>query len=376
VTSLRVLPLDEVRADGWLEGLRKSSPDIERLIDVTGELTFAFATILGVRIASIRVDAAQPDASVVEIVLGADPETTRLSLGDLRRRVIATLAELPMPSEPVPVEGTRAELEAFVGGALLLLAPLFGVSVLALLLDGDEAPRLRVAVGRARDDIPLAELYAVLRERVAAEAKVVAQPPPFSIDLGTIPKADDAVRRGDHDEVVRLLQPWAGPLSGLLRTSEGQSLSADVKASLAHALGMLGTAQAAVGQASSAEDVLRLGIQWAQGGTSAARLFRRLGQHLAAVGRGPEAIGLLRRASALGEPPRLVLPTLATCFADAGKMVAAAACLDEALAVGCDEAELAATRARVADALGAHWERFRAACPRPSQRRATIPPKL
>ena len=96
-----------------------------------------------------------------------------------------------------------------------------------------------------------------------------------------------------------------------------------------------------LGEIEQAEEVFRIGIQYAQEGVAAADLFRRLGEALLQNDRPGEAIGPLRRALAFGGPPAEVMPPLARAFLRRRKWVAAYACLRDALDAGVSERELA-----------------------------------
>ncbi len=375
MASTRVFPLDRVRADGWFESIRAGSPNVERIIELVGEMPLAFSIILGVQITAISVDNRRRDASIVDFVVGDETETHRIPLAEFRRRIAVSLANEVPDSAPLPEKPDTSDLERFIGSQYLLLSALFGISLRELVLADGTPPRLRIENGRATDEVTLADLRRAIRERVLAEAPAEGrQASPFSIDLSIIPKADEASRRGDAERVLALLGAWPNPLSVLLRTAEGQHLSQDVKGSLAHALGILGSAYVKLGQQEVAEEVMRLGIQWAQDGAIAGDLFRRLGESHVAAGRPGEAIGLLRRALALGAPNREVLPLLARAFADRGKMVAAAACVDEAVALGVPEADVADARAKAAAVLGDAWAAFRRISPGASPRSRTLRP--
>jgi tetratricopeptide (TPR) repeat protein len=144
----------------------------------------------------------------------------------------------------------------------------------------------------------------------------------------------------------------------LLRTPQGQSLGSDAKASLARALGLLGAAYSQREEFPSAEEVLRLGVQWVQDGEVAGELFAQLGEIAVRQGQHGQAIGLLRRALSLGGPKGRVLPLLAECFLDRGRAVAALVCLDRALEAGVDEAELAEARERALSQVGSAYDAY------------------
>ena len=107
-----------------------------------------------------------------------------------------------------------------------------------------------------------------------------------------------------------------------------------------------------LGEVEQAEEVFRIGIQYAQEGVAAADLFRRLGEALLQNERPGEAIGPLRRALAFGGAAAEVMPPLARAFLKRKKWVAAYACLRDALEAGVPERELADELRQVEAALG------------------------
>ncbi|MBC7171979.1 MAG: hypothetical protein H5U40_06125, partial [Polyangiaceae bacterium] len=149
--------LDGIRADGWFEGIRASSPEIERIIEIVGEMPFAFSIILGVHITAVSVDVRNRDASAVDFAVGDDTRTHRIALGEFRRRLASSLTDDSGPEEPLPEEPESEDIESFLGSQLLLLSALFGLSLRDLVLTENGPPRLRVDVGRTRDEITVAD---------------------------------------------------------------------------------------------------------------------------------------------------------------------------------------------------------------------------
>ncbi len=358
----RVLALDDVRADGWFERLGDGAPHFHELCGAIGERVVAFAIVAGVRITAVAVDRTSADASMVTFTLGDDLDEHQLPLGELRRRLAATL----VASEPFPDSLSETpdaeELQRFIGYRCLLLAPIFGVALRELHLRDDEPPSVLVDLGAAADLVPLTELRDLIRDRVRSESRGQPKQSPFAIDLNIVPKAIQASKEEDWDGTVELLGAWPGPLSLLLRTREGQELSPDVKATLANALGMLGTAYVQLGNFDWAEEVLRLAIQWGQevGGENVGDLFRRLGHAHVLRARHGQAIGLLRRALSLGAPRGDVLPLLARSFVATEHFLPAMLCAEEAEALGSDARQSADA---AADVLGEAWDHFRQAVP-------------
>jgi tetratricopeptide (TPR) repeat protein len=158
----------------------------------------------------------------------------------------------------------------------------------------------------------------------------------------------------------------------ILRTPEGTAITDEPRRGIVRALGLLGSAYAALGRNDWAEDVLRLGIQWGGDGAHGADLFRRLGEAYMLTERSGEAIGLLRRALALWDADTSERPealrearavthaALARAFALRGRHVATLVSVESALAHGADAASVAETRAAAEAAIGPHWARARA----------------
>jgi Flp pilus assembly protein TadD len=141
-------------------------------------------------------------------------------------------------------------------------------------------------------------------------------------------------------------------------------LTPAVRTLIAKGLDLLGSACVHLGEIEQAEEVYRIGIQYAQDGAVAADLFRGLGQALLSNHRAGEAIGPLRRALAVGGPPQEVLPSLARAFLRRGRYVAAFSCFEDALASGVPEEDLAEDMREVEAMLGpalATWKAKRSA---------------
>jgi len=355
VSPRRVIDLAEARADGWFEKLGQGSPSFTQLCDVLGDRFLAFSIIAGVRIASVTIDRQSADATLVDFTVGEEVQEHRLALGELRRRLVATLCTEDGTERPLSEQPDASELQAFIGFRYVLLSPVFGIVLQSLSVGGDLPATVHVDLGGANDEIELGVLRDLLHERVRQEGEAVRPASPFAIDLSAIPRARDAAAQDDWAGVIGLIGSWPGPLSLLLRTAEGQSLTPDVRGSLASALGMLGTAYVRTGRHEWAEEVMRLGIQWGQESDSAGDLFERLGQAMMAQDRYAEAIGLHRRALMLGASEHSVLPQLARCYAARGKRVAAMGCLRAARRAGADASEFAAEEKALAVALGEPW---------------------
>lgn len=355
----RIVPLDEVRADGWFERLGAGSAAFAQLCQIVGDRFVAFSIVAGLRITALQVDSRNPDRSTIEFGVGEGGAAQRMSLGDFRRRLANALIAEEDPTLGLSAQPSPEELQAFIGVRNVLLAPILGLGLDALILS-DERVAVRGSVDGVPTEIELHELRRLVRDRIRHEADRYRTPTPFSIDLSLVPEAEEAARQGDAARVVALLGSWPGPLSMLLRSAEGQSMSDEARGDVARALGMLGTAYVALERSDWAEEVLRLGIQWAGDGPAAGDLFRRMGDAYLAGGRTGESIGLFRRALALGAAPRDVLPSLARAFVERQRYLGALVCADDAVAAGASPDSVAELRARAREALGETWSRFRA----------------
>jgi hypothetical protein len=353
-----LIDLEEIRADGWFEQLGEESPDFDDLCQVLGSRFVAFAFIAGVRVTAITYDSQNPHASIVEFTVGEGEPAQRMTVSELRERLGAALLSSDEPDSELPAEPDSEDVRRFIGRRYLLLAPLFGFELQLLEIGGGSEPLVRMRLGNSTEALTVDALREVVHNAIRSEVARSRPTQAFSIDFKKLPLAEAANDRGDYDETINLLGAWPGPLSMFLRTPQGQALGAGERGKLVRALCALGEAYLRKRQTEWSEDVLRLGIQFGQDLTAAAPLFGLLGSVRAETGRFGEAIGLLRRALALGADPSEMLPVLARCFAERGRNVAALACLDEALESGTDPESIAKLRARVVDALGPAYERY------------------
>jgi tetratricopeptide (TPR) repeat protein len=368
-TRRKTFRLKDVRADGWFERLAESAPSFERLCEVVGPKFIAFSVIAGVRVTALTVDRRSPDASLVDFVVGEE----RLPLGEFQRRLsLALLGEEPIDATDLNGDSTEA-LQEFIGFRYVLLAPIFGLRLEELILTAEEGARIRVSSMDSEREISLEGFRELIRELIRTEVRSSRPTAPFSIDLAAIGEAEAAIEIADYDRAIELLGAWPGPLSLLLRTAEGQKLTPEVRASLARALGLLGTAYVHRERFEWAEEVMRLAIQWGQDSPAASELFTRMGEAYVRRERHGEAIGFLRRALALGAARRDVVPHLARAYAARGRWVAAVLSAEEAQALGVVDASVDETLERGREVLGAAWDRFRERVPIASLERATMP---
>jgi hypothetical protein len=255
---------------------------------------------------------------------------------------------------PAPTRETEIEaIQLYIGVRYLLLAPLYGYSLQKLNLDENAAgAQVIVLHDGVQETHELDAFRFRIRALVREELERVGTGARSAIDLSKVTEAEAAALRGEWTRVVQLLGSWPAPLAIFLRTPEGQLLTSDARALIAKGLGLLGSACVHLGQIEQAEEVLRIGIQYAQEGVGAADLFRRLGEALLQNDRPGEAIAPLRRSLAFGGSPAEVMPPLARAFLKRKKWVAAYACLRDALKAGVGERDLMEELRQVETALG------------------------
>lgn len=360
MAAKKQFPLDALRTDGWFERIGEGIGSFQALCEIVGERFFAFSIIVGARITALTIDRRSPDQTLVDFVVGSaeaegDLEPQRLTLADFRRRLVGALLVEEEKLAPAPERDTDIEaIQLYVGVRYLLLAPLYGYSLVTLSLGGgkDAEPEIVVLHDGVEEKHELDAFRLRIRAHVREELDRVTTGARSAIDLSKVAEAEACALRKEWPKVIALLGTWPAPLAIFLRTPEGQMLAPEARALIAKGLGLLGSACVHVGEIEQAEEVFRIGIQYAQEGMAAAELFRRLGEALLLNDRPGEAIGPLRRALAFGGLPQEVLPPLARAFIQRGRYVAAFACLKDALAAGAVEKDLAEDIREVETRLG------------------------
>ncbi|MEN9579037.1 MAG: hypothetical protein RJA70_2046 [Pseudomonadota bacterium] len=352
-----VFNLQSVRTDGWFERIAESVGSFQALCDILGEKFFAFSLITGARITALTVDRRNPDESLVDFeVAGAEDsqDSQRLTLGRFRQRLVSALIA-EEPNGPPPQRDTDVEaMQLHIGVRYLLLAPLYGYQLELLSCSPQESLLTLIQEGEPVE-VALDEFRRLMRSQVLDELDRVAEDGSRGqgIDFSQIPEAESAASRGDHQRVIEILGSWAGPLTILLRTPDGQMLGADTRGLLSTALLLLGTSLVACAEPAQGEDILRLAVQYAVDTPKAAQAYAGLGAALILEQRYGEAIATLRRAANLGADPKDVWPKLALAFLEQGRVLAAFGAAEEGLAKGVSDPTLRAVRAQALDRLPA-----------------------
>lgn len=358
----RAFPLESIRTDGWFERIGEGIGSFQALCDIVGPRFFAFAMITGARITALTVDRRSPDNTMVDFVVGASTEaelspadTQRLTLADFRRRLVNALVQ-EEPTGPLPTRATDIEaVQMHIGVRYLLLAPLYGYSLRQLQVVGDDS-HIELMHDGVEETYQLSAFRARLRTHVREELERVQRGGGRgAIDLSRVPEAQQAAELGDHVKVLELLGAWPAPLAIFLRTPEGQMLGADARATIARALGLLGSSCISLGESEKGEEVLRLAVQYAGDGPAAPEIYTRLGNAMIEDGRPGEAISPLRRAANLGADGRVIWPALARAFYARERYLASLAALIEAREAGATGDDLVDLERGVLQRLGNAW---------------------
>jgi hypothetical protein len=298
--------------------------------------------MLGIQIRSLTTDPRSSANTVVEFETG-DNEPQILPLGEFRLRVVQALLQQKVEREPVVLPLTAQMAAGLVGRTLILLAPLFDISLQRLVLSGVAPEPPRALLGFLSDSgfsfMEIEEFERFIKQKVRRDLAGTLEEP-LRLDLGAVEHAREAAAAGDHDAVIGLLENWPGLLVTLQRTPMMRELDVRQLELITEGLRLLGDAFKTRGRRNWSEELYRLGLQFVREGKPAGWLYQRLGVLLCEDERFGEAIGLLRRAQGLGVDELEVFPHLGRAFLRRGKLVAAAALLESARARGIDTPEL------------------------------------
>jgi len=354
----RVYELTDARPEGWFDEVLKQSPDFERACQIIGRSTLGLGLVAGARIASLTPSAHAQNLTMVEFSIGADPTARSVSLPEFRE-TIARYLLAPLETTPLAEEPDLEALQAHIGGRYMLEAALF--SVLPIELRHELGlTEITLEFNGVRHTLSLEDFREVIDERVRAELGLGDQRDEMAIDLALVDQAEQANASENWGATVAILTPWLTPISMLLRTGEANDLNEEVHARLSDGLDLLGTAYAGMGDLDAANEVLRLGVQWAGDSSKAGALFLALGRASVAGGKHGEAIGLLRRAIRLGVDEDVAMPLLAQSLAARDQALAAMVCLSRARELGVDAGAVGGVEPDLQATLGDVWARFEA----------------
>jgi len=352
--SPRLYDLEAARPEGWFERVLKQSPDFERAAQIIGRSTLGLALVAGARIASLTPSGTSQAETMVEFSIGPDGEVHQLSLQEFRD-IVAQYLLMPIQPVGLPEEPEVEAIQAHIGGRYMLAASLFEVKPLELKHELGLS-EIALEFNGARHVLTLDDFRDVIDERVRAELGLGQTGNETAIDLELVDQAEQANASEQWGTTIAMLSPWLNPIAMLMRSGEAEELADEVRTKLSHGLDLLGTAFANAGDLGAANEVLRLGVQWAGESSKAGDLFLALGRASIQAGKHGEAIGLLRRAIGLGVDPTMATPMLAESLEARGQALAAKVCLEEARASGADESLLAPLEAKLDAELAGSWQ--------------------
>ncbi len=354
--SPQVFDLSAARPDGWFDEVVKQSKDFKAASELIGRHTLGLALVAGVRIVSLTPDSQSSELTIVEFAMAPGEVVRQATLPEFRQLVGATLLS-PLRPQALPESPEVEALQAYIGGRYLLEAALFEVQPLELRVELGLA-EIELKFNELRHVLALDDFRDVIDERVRTELGMGRPSGEMAIDLAIVAQAQEANADGNFGATIAMLSPWLTPISMLLRTGEAGDLADEVHGTLSTSLDLLGSAYAGLGEYEAADEVLRLGIQWAGDSTKAAGLYLALGKASVSAAKHGEAIGLLRRAVKLGADEAEALPLLAQSLAARDQNLAAMVCIDRARAAGADAAVLGAADGELRANFGDAWPRF------------------
>ncbi len=354
--SPRSYDLAAARPEGWFDEVLKQSPDFERASQIIGRSTLALALVAGARIASLTPSAVSQSRTVIEFSIGSGSEVHQVPLPEFRG-IVAQYLLTPIDTIGLPEEPDVEALQAHIGGRYMLEASLFEVRTLELRHDLGLS-EIAVEFNGARHTLGLEDFREIIDERVRAELGLGGSGDGATIDLALVDQAENANAKQEWVATIAMLSPWLTPISMLLRTGESDELAPEVHRRLSDGLDLLGTAYASIGDLEAANEVLRLGVQWAGETSKAGDLFFALGRASMQGGKHGEAIGLLRRAIRLGVDEQVTMPLLASSLEARDQGLAAMICLERADELGASDTETEVLRAKLEERLGESWQSF------------------
>jgi hypothetical protein len=325
-------PLDDVRADGWLDRLGEGVAGFREVCDILGRTFFGMSTLLGVQVTTIEVQPDDFQHSRVGFTLG-DGRAETLPLREFKRRIVAAILEdhPELGATELPLD--RDRVIALLGSRHILLAALFDWSLQWVYFAAPPKKLAEVHLDALHGEHPVAvtleTLVARLREEVDDEWNRYLDPL-GGIDAELVRRAEAAL----PSDPARACDLLGGLLRFVLDYGRQPTRSAPDRSVLAlvcEGLALLGRAHlmAEPEQGRYGEEVLRLGVQVFPGAPGVQHLHLALGEQLVRSGREAEAIAHLRRSLALGGARDDVEPVLVEAFFRSGRLVAAAALFAE-----------------------------------------------
>ncbi len=364
VAAAQMIELDSVVTDGWLERLEaEPRSGVSALGDAFGRSWAALCLVAGLRVRTVSVDTRHRELSVVSFSLGDEDELHEMPLGELRRRLAATLRDqVELTPFPLPKAPDSETVQAFLGIRNLLLAPIFGIRLSTLEIDAESAAWVHFFADGQKSRVSLQAFFGRLHRELVELERQARQSTSLSLDLEIVEQAEALAADVRWSEVRSLLIPWANTASFILRSSGEVELPKGTAERFGDGMRLLAAGFSAHAEYERAIEVLRVGAQFLRGSVAASSLFFELGKLQVCSGLHDAAIGYYRRALALGAPKAEVLPALAESFIQSKRYVAAACCLEEA-----ESAELSANLtdlwAQVHAHLGDAWQAFEADFP-------------
>ena len=359
MTDPKEFDLRGVRADGWFQRLEDDSSTFKQLCDMVGDAFVAFAMVAGLEIRSVMVNPNGLDSSIIEFAAGMTERPQRLLLGDFRQKLAEALARATDHTGVLPPKPSPNDLQAHIGFRYLLLAPIFGIQLESLCIDGDRE-MIRTTRNSQQECIDLDAFRQTIRQLILEEAsRAAALAKPVSLDSETVEEARGAAEQGQPQEVVRLLEQVIAPLALVPRSFHATPFSDEDRATIAHVAELLSNAYSALNRSKDSIDVLRLGLQWNPDTHRTLTLYAALGEAHLRQGSAGQAVGAFRRALSMDDAFTNGWEGLARAFGKLGQHVASRVCAYRAGSLHADSLSTLQSKSAV-EASGKAWARWQA----------------
>ena len=323
-----------------------------------GANTVAISMVAGAQIKSVAFDPGDASQSAIGFTIGDDGNEHSLPLTEFRRRIGGSLLNASSVPTALSENPNEAELQQAIGIRNVLLAPVFGARLEELIVHGDGTMFVALRTEDGIEEVDLTAFQEYIAERIRNETNTDEGQGGPAIDLSIIPKARSASAAGDHATVTSMIGPWLNSLAVLIRSGQMKTLAAEVRDELTEAIALLGASYSELLEHGMADEVFRLGVQWADETSFASDMYFLLGETSIAQQAWGEAIGPLRRAVHLGGDEKRALGGLVRCFVERNQFVAARVCLERANAHDLDTHELEELIGRFPKEAIAAWDAF------------------
>ncbi|HUT78754.1 MAG TPA: hypothetical protein VM285_13750, partial [Polyangia bacterium] len=192
------VPLAECRADDWFERIGGQIANFNAICSVLGDRFLAYSMMLGIQIRALTTDPRSAANTIVEFESG-DDQPQVLPLGEFRLRMVQALIQQRTEREAQVLPLTAQAAAELLGRPMLLLAPLFEISLQRLVLASAPPAPVRALVGFLSESgfsfMELEEFERFVKQKVRRDLAGTLEEP-LRLDLGAVEHARAAAATG------------------------------------------------------------------------------------------------------------------------------------------------------------------------------------